>query len=146
MKFDKLSTTVTRNVFGPLALAATLVMIPVASHAADGTVTPAFSEAIPNVAGKSLIAVVVDYPPGGKTPAHHHAKSAFITGYVLSGTIRSQVDNGKVRDYKAGEHFTEQPGAHHRVSENPSTTEPAKLLAIFVVDSNDKNLTTIDSK
>lgn len=146
MKFDKLSTTVTRNVFGPLALAATLVMIPVASHAADGTVTPAFSEAIPNVTGKSLIAVVVDYPPGGKTPAHHHAKSAFITGYVLSGTIRSQVDDGKVRDYKAGEHFTEQPGAHHRVSENPSTTEPAKLLAIFVVDSNDKNLTTIDSK
>ena len=66
--------------------------------------------------------------------------------YTGFGTIRSQVDDGKVRDYKAGEHFTEQPGAHHRVSENPSTTEPAKLLAIFVVDSNDKNLTTIDAK
>lgn len=146
MKLDKIRSTVARGAFGPLALAAALVTIPVASHAADGTVTPAFSEAIPNIPGKSLIAVVVDYPPGGKTPAHHHAKSAFITGYVLSGTIRSQVDDGKVQDYKAGEHFTEQPGAHHRVSENPSTTEPAKLLAIFVVDSNDKNLTTIDSK
>ena len=85
MKLDKIRSTVASSVVGPLALAAALMTIPVASHAADGTVTPAFSEAIPNIPGKNLIAVVVDYPPGGKTPAHHHAKSAFITGYVLSG-------------------------------------------------------------
>ena len=109
-----------------------------------GTVTPAFREAIPNIPGKSLIAVVVNYPPGGKTPAHRHAKSAFITGYVLSGEIRSQVDDGPVQVFKAGESFTEKPGAHHRVSENASATEPAKLLAIFVVDSNEAELTTID--
>jgi quercetin dioxygenase-like cupin family protein len=113
---------------------------------AQGTVTPAFNEAIANIPGKSLIAVVVDYPPGGKTPAHHHAKSAFITGYVLSGVIRSQVDDGPVTVYRAGEHFTETPGAAHRVSENASTSEPAKLLAIFVVDSSDKDLTAIDKK
>lgn len=116
-----------------------------AAHAqSGGTVTPAFREAIPNIPGKSLIAVVVSYPPGGKTPAHRHAKSAFITGYVLSGEIRSQVDDGQVQVFKAGDSFTEKPGAHHRVSENASTTEPAKLLAIFVVDSNEAELTTID--
>jgi quercetin dioxygenase-like cupin family protein len=109
-----------------------------------GTVTPAFREAIPNIPGKSLIAVVVDYPPGGKTPSHHHAKSAFVTGYVLAGAIRSQIDDGKVQVFRAGESFTEQPGAHHRVSANASDTEPAKLLAIFVVDTTDAELTTID--
>lgn len=112
--------------------------------AQQGSVTPAFNESISNIPGKSLVAVVVDYPPGGKTPAHHHAKSAFITGYILSGAIRSQVDDGLVKTYQAGEHFTETPGAHHRVSENASSTEPARLLAIFVVDSSDKELTAID--
>ncbi|WP_315835026.1 cupin domain-containing protein [Bradyrhizobium prioriisuperbiae] len=111
-----------------------------------GTVTPAFNHAISNIPGKSIVAVIVDYPPGGTTPAHRHAKSAFITGYVLSGAIRSQVDDGPVQVFKAGENFTEKPGAHHRVSDNASTTEPAKLLAIFVVDSSEKELTTLDGK
>jgi quercetin dioxygenase-like cupin family protein len=111
---------------------------------AQGTVTPAFKEAIANIPGKSIVAVTVDYPPGGRSGAHHHAKSAFITGYVLFGAIRSQVDDGPVKTYKAGEHFTETPGAHHRVSENASDTEPAKLLAIFVVDSEDAPLTMPD--
>src|ERR1041384_6989564 len=46
-------------------------------------VQPAFGSPIPNVPGKSLIAAVVTYPPGGKTPSHRHPKSAFITAYVL---------------------------------------------------------------
>jgi quercetin dioxygenase-like cupin family protein len=116
------------------------------ASAQQGSVTPAFNEMISNIPGKSLIAVVVDYPPGGKTPAHHHAKSAFITGYVLSGAIRSQVDDGPVNVYRAGEHFTETPGALHRVSENANANEPAKLLAIFVVDSTEKELTAMDKK
>jgi hypothetical protein len=33
-------------------------------------------------------------------------------------------------------------GLRHRVSRNASQTEPAKLLAVFVVDTDDKNLTT----
>ncbi|MBC8748253.1 quercetin dioxygenase-like cupin family protein [Paraburkholderia sp. WC7.3g] len=66
--------------------------------------------------------------------------------YVLSGAIRSRVDNGAERIYHAGESWTEKPGAHHRVSENASTTEPAKLLAIFVADTNDPQLVTFDKK
>jgi hypothetical protein len=37
------------------------------------------------------------------------------------------------------------PGAHHKISENASTTEPARLLAVFVVDPND-TLTTPDPR
>jgi quercetin dioxygenase-like cupin family protein len=129
----------------PLALAA--LIGPAAAHDGPGAaITPAFRNAIPNVPGKVLQAVVVSYPPGGTTPAHHHARSAFITAYVLSGAIRSQVDDGPVQVFKAGQSWTEAPGAHHRVSENASATEPASLLAVFVVDAGDTELTTIDPK
>ncbi|HKY91334.1 MAG TPA: cupin domain-containing protein [Nevskiaceae bacterium] len=110
------------------------------------TVAPAFANAIPNVPGKSLVAAVVTYPPGGKTPSHSHAKSAFITAYVLSGAVKSKVDDGPVKVYQAGESWSEAPGAHHVVSENASATEEAKLLAIFVVDTAEKELTTLDQK
>ena len=106
----------------------------------------AFERAIPNIEGKKMIAVVVSYPPGGKSPAHHHASSAFIYAHVLSGAIRSQVDEEPLKVYYAGEGFYETPGAHHRISENASDSEPASLLAVFVVDSKDTPLTIPDNK
>ena len=103
-----------------------------------------FEHAIPNAKGKSLVAIRVTYPPGGKSPPHHHAPSAFIYGYVLSGAVRSQVNDEPVKTYQAGEGFYELPGARHRISENASEEHPATMLAVYVVDSNDKPLTTAD--
>ncbi len=115
--------------------------LPAAAH--DGeTVTPNFAHALPTIPGKSLIAVVVDYAPGGASPSHTHAKSAFIFAYVVSGVIESQVNDGPKRVYRAGESFFETPGSSHPVSRNASATEPAKLLAVFIVDTDDKELTT----
>ena len=54
------------------------------------------------------------------------------------------VDDEPARVYQAGESFFENPGAHHGVSENASETEPASLLAVFVVDTGDMKLTTPD--
>jgi quercetin dioxygenase-like cupin family protein len=54
------------------------------------------------------------------------------------------VDDGPVKVYHAGESFTEKPGAHHRISENASETEPAKMLAIFVLDTGAAPLSTPD--
>jgi quercetin dioxygenase-like cupin family protein len=115
-----------------------------AAHEAGDQVKPNFSHAIPNIPGKTLIAVEVMYPPGGASHPHTHAKSAFIYAYVVSGAIESQVNDGPTRTYKAGESFFEEPGQHHGVSRNASKTEPAKLLAVFVVDSGDTKLTTPD--
>lgn len=112
---------------------------------ADGPgdkITPNFEQSIPNIPGKSLVAVEVDYPPGGTSLPHLHAKSAFIYAYVVFGSIESKVNNGESRIYKAGQSWSEPPGASHPVSRNASKTEPAKLLAIFVVDTDDKELTT----
>ena len=108
------------------------------------TVTVVANEPIPNVPGKRLISLIVDYPPGVKSVPHRHARSAFIYAYVLSGQIRSQVDDEPVRVYRPGEFWFESPGAHHRVSANGSDTEPSRLLAVFIVDAADEQLTTLD--
>jgi quercetin dioxygenase-like cupin family protein len=117
-----------------LAAAACGALFFVASvHAADQAVTPVRAEKLPNVPGKTITAVVVNYAPGGKTVSHRHAGS--VLAYVLSGTIRSENSaTGPARVYKTGESFFEPPGSEHLVSENASTTEPASLLAVFVAD------------
>jgi quercetin dioxygenase-like cupin family protein len=52
------------------------------------------------------------------------------------------VNDDKTRTYKAGQSWSEPPGASHPISRNASKTKPAKLLAVFVVDTDDKVLTT----
>jgi quercetin dioxygenase-like cupin family protein len=125
--------------FGLVPAAAMAQADPAASSA-----NVASNNAIPNIPGKSVVAVVVNYPPGAKSPPHHHAASAFITAYVLQGAILSQVDGSPPKVFHAGESFTENPGAHHEVSANASTTEPARLLAVFVVDTGEMPLTVPD--
>lgn len=85
--------------------------------------------------------MLVEYGSGGYSPGHMHPKSAFIYATVLEGKILSQDNDGPVTTYKAGQSFSEQPGDRHGVSANASKTEPAKLLAVFVVDTNDTELT-----
>jgi len=118
------------------------ILAPTPTAAQAERVTPALSQAIPNIPGKSLVAVIVDYPPGSASPSHVHAKSAFTYGYVVSGAIESRVDDEPRRVLRAGESFYEAPGARHPVSRNASKTQPARLLAVFVVDSDDTALTT----
>jgi hypothetical protein len=76
--------------------------------------------------------------------SHSHAKSAFIYAYVVSGQVESKVDDGRSRIYKAGESFYENPGSRHPISRNASKTEPARLLAVFIVDTDETELTTFD--
>ncbi|WP_027686920.1 cupin domain-containing protein [Rhizobium leguminosarum] len=106
------------------------------------TVIPKFDQAIANIPGKSLRVVEVYYAPGAASPAHSHAKSAFIYAYVLAGAIESKVNDGQTRIYKVGDSWFEPPGATHSVSRNASKTKPARLLAVFVVDADETTLTT----
>lgn len=110
------------------------------------TETLKFAHAIPNIKGKKLVAVDVDYAPGAKSVSHRHASSAFIYAYVLKGAIKSQVDDEPAKIYREGDSWYEAPGAHHKISENISSTEPAKVLAVFVVDAEDEPLTIPDHK
>jgi quercetin dioxygenase-like cupin family protein len=138
MRIDKLT-----NAVGAVLLAVTLNSVTVPADELED-VRPVFERAIPNINGKSLKALVVSYPPGGKSPPHWHAPSAFVYAHVLSGAIRSQVNDEPAKVYRVGEGFYETPGSRHRVSENASDSEPASLLAVFIVDSQDHPLTTPD--
>jgi len=93
---------------------------------------PVSSDALPHVQGKRITTMVVEFPPGGFSPPHHHGGS--VTVYVLSGVIRSQLQGQPPIAYRAGESFFEPPGAVHLLAENMSATEPARILAVFVAD------------
>ena len=110
----------------------------------NAKVTLVYEHELPTVPGKSLRAVLVEYGPGGASPSHRHPASAFIYARVLEGAIRSKVNEASERTYQVGESWTERSGDHHQVSQNASTTAPAKLLAIFVVDTSERELVILD--
>lgn len=138
-----------RTFFTPYAFAAltALTTMPAAAQEATAAanVSLVFDHVLPNVPGKSVKGVLVEYGPGGATPAHTHPESAFIYATVLEGSIRSKVNDGPETVYRAGENFAEVPGDHHGVSANASESEPAKLLAVFIVDSDETELVTVEA-
>ena len=93
-----------------LFAAAVFVITTAGAHAAGvkSKVTLVSEDELPNVPGKSMKGVLVEYGPA--------------------------------KVYKVGESWSEYPGDRHSVSENASKTEPAKLLAAFVVDTDAKEL------
>src|SRR5262249_59714138 len=88
-----------------------------------------FSKKLPNVPGKPLTVVQVDSRPGGFSAPHRHPASGFVFAYVLSGSIRSQVEGEPLGVYTAGKTWTEPPNSNHIVSANASRTKPARLIA-----------------
>ena len=139
MKMRTKSTSPLQLATITIALAA---VMPATSY--NDTIKTNFSHPISNVPGKSLVAVEVSYPPGGASAPHRHSDSAFVYAYVVSGQMASQVESQPEHIYRAGECWYETPGAHHLISRNASKTEPAKLLAVFVADTGDNALTTLD--
>jgi quercetin dioxygenase-like cupin family protein len=114
--------------------------------AKSAKVTQVYQHALPGIPGKSIKGVTVEYGPGGYSPSHTHAKSAIIYATVIEGAVRMQVNEGPEVTYQIGQNWTEMPGDHHRVSANASQTQPAKILAVFVVDDADAELTIPDKK
>ena len=61
-------------------LLAALITVPAvaADKPHNAKVTLVFDHVLPNVPGKSMRGVLVEYGPGGHNPSHTHPKSAFI--------------------------------------------------------------------
>lgn len=138
-----------RSIAVSLVVTAALTgLIPASSALADDAlgkashVTVVFEQDLPNVPGKKMRVVLVEYGPGGYSPGHTHPDSAFIYARVLQGAIKSQINDGPEETFQAGEAFTESPGSRHAVSANASETEEAKLLAVFVLDSDEDKILT----
>lgn len=132
-------------VIAAVAVGTSLMLVTVGTtHDAAGheAITLLAARPIPDVPGKRLVSILVDYPPGARSVPHRHARSAFIYAYVLSGEIRSAVNDEPARVYREGEWWFEGLGALHRVSANNSKARPARLLAVFIVDAVENELTT----
>ena len=80
----------------------------------------------------TLTVRVVDVPPGGRVPEHHHGGPTI--DYVLSGGVRMQLLGGPALVYQAGQTMLEPSGSVHLYAENLSLTEPAKIMLITVHD------------
>jgi quercetin dioxygenase-like cupin family protein len=96
------------------------------------TVRPLSCAPLPDVPGKSVTTVLVEFPPGAYTAAHRHPGS--VTAFVVSGTVRSQMAGGPPQDYTRGQTWFEAPMSLHLFAENPSATDAATLLATFIAD------------
>ena len=118
-----------------------LAAAPAIASPREETIAPLMSQQLPGIAGKRFTAVVVTFPPGARSTPHRHG-SAFLYAYVLEGTVKSQLEGQSLQTYQTGQGWTEQPGAHHLVTENASATAPARLLVTFVSNEGEALKTT----
>jgi quercetin dioxygenase-like cupin family protein len=114
-----------------------LVTAQAATHAAQEKTERSrvvISHDLPRMNGDKLTVTVVEvnYGPGESSMPHSHPCP--VIGYVLEGTLRTQVKGEPEAIYKPGESFYEAPNGVHQVSANASDTVPAKFLAYFVCD------------
>jgi len=94
----------------------------------------AVSRTLPRLNGNSLKATVVEvsYGPGAASSPHRHPCP--VIGYVVTGSLRTQVKGEPEAIYQAGESFFEGPEDVHLVSANASSTKPVTFLAYFTCD------------
>jgi quercetin dioxygenase-like cupin family protein len=117
---------------GFAALAGAFHLGTVAAQQAPATkVTQLMQQMLGDVAGREVMMITLDIPPGGGSPAHRHP-GAHNFGYVLEGAYKIKVDNGPETVLTKGQTFYEAPGQLHAVSSNASSTEPAKVLVVAV--------------
>lgn len=98
--------------------------------------SPLFQRALPNVEGKTFTSMIIEFPPSSAAAPHRHG-AAFVWAYVLAGAIRIKLNDEPVRTCREGESWFEEPSTHHLLAENNSTTESAKLLAVFISNPGD---------
>jgi quercetin dioxygenase-like cupin family protein len=92
------------------------------------------STSLPKLNGDNLKAFLVEvrYGPGESSKPHTHGCA--VIGYIVAGSLRTQVKGEPERIYKAGESFYEAPNGVHLVSANASDTQPAKFVAYMLCD------------
>jgi quercetin dioxygenase-like cupin family protein len=95
---------------------------------------PVLTQALrdPELAGYSLQTSVAELAPAAvDTVDHRHGAEVF--GYVLEGSIVTQVNGGPLTTYAAGQMFYESRGALHGHFENASRTARARVLILFLI-------------
>lgn len=119
------------NYLGMLMVLTFAAFVAQVAHAAPGpAIATLLSKELRDLPGKELLAITVEYPPGGADPVHRHDAHVFV--YVLEGAVVMGLRGGKEVTLTGGQTFYEGPGDVHTVSRNASSTMPAKFLVVFV--------------
>lgn len=106
--------------------------IPTPPVVAETTILPVMSQALADMPGKEVLAITVEYPPGGSSESHRHNAHVFV--YVLEGSVVMGVQGKEAVTLSKGQTFYENPDDIHTVSRNASSTETAKILALLIKD------------
>ena len=99
-----------------LVVLAALVIVggpPPSAHAQGAGPTTVAQMALPLTVSSgeyALVQVILEFAPGAGIPRHQHGGPVVVT--VLTGEVTLQ-ESGTERTVKAGESWTEQPGAAH---------------------------------
>jgi quercetin dioxygenase-like cupin family protein len=101
-----------------------------AQTAPQPIVVPVMQKDLPDIPGREMLMLSVEYPPGAVEHVHRHDASAFV--YVLEGTIVEGVRGGKEVTLTPGQSFYEGPDDVHTVGRNASATKPAKFVVVLV--------------
>ena len=113
-----------------LVLACSAQLTQSAPAAPQPDVAPVMRKDLPDVPGKEMLMLTVEYPPGAVESIHRHDAHAFV--YVLEGSIIMQVRGGKEVTLTPGQTFYEGPDDVHTVGRNASATKPAKFLVVML--------------
>jgi quercetin dioxygenase-like cupin family protein len=104
----------------------------------EAVVHPLLMQDLPQIPGKEVSMLTVEYLPGGASLPHRHDAEVFV--YVLEGSVVMQVDGQKAVTLGPGGTFHEGPSDIHRQSANASASQPAKFL-VFMIKEKDKPAT-----
>jgi len=93
-------------------------------------ITPLMSKDLKEFPGKEIVMYTVVFPSGFSTPIHRH--NAYVSVYMLEGSVVMQVRGGQEVTLTPGQSFYEGPDDIHVVSRNASSTKPAKFLVFLI--------------
>lgn len=111
-----------------LSISILICGFPSAAHGQQ--VNPLFTRQLPDLPGKEIDVITVNYAPGAVSTVHRH--DAHTVVYVLEGEVEMQVRGGALQQLGPGQVFYESPTDVHIVSRNASKTKPARFVVFFI--------------
>ncbi len=107
-----------------------LCLAPLAALAEPPKVSELLAKDLPELPGKEVVMLRVEYPPGGSDPIHRHDAHAYV--YVLEGSVVMQVKGGPSVTLGPGQTFYEAPDDVHIVGRNASDTKAASFVVLLI--------------
>jgi quercetin dioxygenase-like cupin family protein len=94
------------------------------------TRTELLKQVLPPGDFRNVQAAVIELPPAAAAPRHRH--DVAVVAYVIEGVVENQFGGGSIVSHRQGESWWEAPGTVHNVARNPSPTERARLLVVYI--------------